>query len=60
MLRVTSRHLAAGSALAFVGSTLAGSIVGLPGALAASGLQGSGARALSTLDTSSVEAAPEE
>lgn len=38
VLRDTSRHLVVGSALAFVGSVLAGTVVGLPAALAQSGL----------------------
>lgn len=38
MLRDSSRHLVVGSALAFVGSVLAGTVVGLPAALAQSGL----------------------
>lgn len=58
VLRVTTRHLAAASALAFVGSTVAGSVVGLPGALAQSGLAEAsvGGRALSTLNSSDVAA----
>ena len=38
VLRDSSRHLVVGSALAFVGSVLAGTVVGLPAALAQSGL----------------------
>ncbi len=50
-----TRHLAAATALAFVGSTLAGSIVGLPSALAASGLEVVHAdRGAASLDSSDV------
>ncbi len=56
MLRESTRHLAAASALAFAGSVLVGSLVGLPSALAESGLASSdpAARGLSTLDADAV------
>ncbi|MFV0458839.1 MAG: lytic transglycosylase domain-containing protein [Actinomycetales bacterium] len=47
----------AGTALAFVGSTLVGSVVGLPSALADSGLTGE-SRGLASLDSSQVLAGP--